>query len=329
MKAGSINYSLSFGLLLLLATESCKKESQPDTCADGIMNNDETAVDCGGYCSPCMLTARDSILKDYRDNYLPTQMTQVESGWDGNTANCFPGGLPPVTIDKVLRRVNYFRRLVGLNSDLTWDTTHFAKCQEAALMMHANGALNHNPPNTWACFTPGGALAASKSNLSIGSSPSGSVTSCMQDNGSGNVDVGHRRWLLHSTKKQFSFGATSNAAVMYVIGTQAGNTQIPPFIAYPSKGFFPRPLAFARWSFGIPQAIFDNATVSMTDSQGNDINLTVISKSKTGYGDNTIVWEPQGIDPLATNDAEYSVTVSGIANATQTTYTYKVVLVNP
>jgi hypothetical protein len=31
----------------------CKKDSKTGTCTDGVKNQDETGVDCGGVCSPC------------------------------------------------------------------------------------------------------------------------------------------------------------------------------------------------------------------------------------------------------------------------------------
>ncbi|MBK9418106.1 MAG: hypothetical protein IPN62_12665 [Flavobacteriales bacterium] len=33
----------------------CKKEERNGTCSDGVLNQNETAVDCGGVCSPCSL----------------------------------------------------------------------------------------------------------------------------------------------------------------------------------------------------------------------------------------------------------------------------------
>ena len=46
----------SFIVLLLIVNSGCKKNSKDSsngTCSDKILNQDETAVDCGGKCSPC------------------------------------------------------------------------------------------------------------------------------------------------------------------------------------------------------------------------------------------------------------------------------------
>lgn len=39
-------------ILILLLITSCKKET-PETCNDGIKNQDEVEIDCGGICAPC------------------------------------------------------------------------------------------------------------------------------------------------------------------------------------------------------------------------------------------------------------------------------------
>ena len=66
----------------------------------------------------------------------------------------------------------------------------------------------------------------------------------------------------------------------------------------------------------------------MTGPSGN-VPLNVVSNNVTGVGDPTIVWEPTGIITNSTADVTYTVTVSGIANAPQTSYTYNVVIIKP
>lgn len=46
-----------FGLMMLFASLvifSCSKEEDKGTCSDGIQNQDETGVDCGGVCTACL-----------------------------------------------------------------------------------------------------------------------------------------------------------------------------------------------------------------------------------------------------------------------------------
>ena len=298
-----MKYSLSVILATTLLFMGCKKKTQPTP-------------------EP---TAREIAVEDYNTNYLGSAVPNT--GWTGNTANCNAGSLPQTTHDKVIQRINYFRRLVGLNDNTTLDPSKFAMYQETALMMKANNALSHTPPSTWTCYTQAGADGAATSNIALGAGAADAVTMFINDPGASNTAVGHRRWILHSAKTQFSYGSTNSSMALGVIGTAGGNTQIPEFIAYPPKGYIPQTLTFPRWSFGIPGANFTNATVTMTGPSGN-VPLSIVSTA-VSYGGKTIVWEPQGILTNATYDVSYTVTVSGITGAPQSSYTYSTILFKP
>jgi hypothetical protein len=269
-------------------------------------------------------SSRQQVLDDYNNVYLGSAL--FSPGWTGNAASCDAGTASQASHDMVIKRINYFRKLVGLNSNTTLDASKFPMYQEAALMMKANSALSHTPPNTWKCWTQTGYDGAITSNLSLGNHSVNAITSFMTDNGANNKAAGHRRWILHSEKTQFSYGTTDASMSLGTIGTAGGNTQIPEFIAYPAQGFMPVPLIFPRWSFGIPGADFSNATVSMKGPKGTVV-LAVVSKTDVGYGDNTIVWEPQGIVLNSASDVTYTVTINGIGGTAKSTYTYEVTLI--
>ena len=274
---------------------------------------------------PPELTSRETALEDYNTNYLGSEVS--DPGWTGSTETCNAGTLPQATHDKVIKRINYFRRMVGLNDNTTLDPSKYGMYQDAALMMKANSALNHTPPDTWICYTQNGYSGASTSNLALGAHASNAVTLFINDPGASNTSVGHRRWILHSAKTQFSYGSTNSSMSLGVIGVAGGNTKIPAFIAYPPNGYIPQTLTFPRWSFGIAGADFSAATVTMTGDSGN-IPVTMISAGGN-YGDKTIVWEPQGIVTNSNADVSYTVTVSGIAGAAQTSYTYTSIIFKP
>ncbi len=273
---------------------------------------------------PLILSDRETVVADYKNNYLGSAV--LNPGWTGNTSGCDAGTAPQLTHDMVIKRINYFRKLVGLNDNTTLDAAKFPMYQQAALMMKANSQLSHTPPNTWTCWTQSGYDGAKTSNLSLGSHSVNAITSFMSDNGTSNKAVGHRRWILHSAKTQFSYGTTDASMSLGTIGTKGGNTLIPAFIAYPPAGYMPNTLVFLRWSFGIPGADFSNATVTMNGPGGN-ITLTVVSSTDNGYGDNTIIWEPQGINTISTTEIAYTVTISGIKNSPKTSYTYTVTII--
>lgn len=193
-------------------------------------------------------------------------------------------------------------------------------------MMTANNQLSHSPPASWSCYTPSGVTGAGSSNLALGSASSAAITAFMFDNGSNNEAVGHRRWILHSTKQKFSYGSTTNAMALYVF-SQDKNTIIPEFIAYPAKGYMPRTLVPERWSFSVPSADFTNAEVTIGSISGN-IPVTIVSAAVKGYGDNTIVFKPT-ISLNDTADVSYVVKVSGIKGAPQSTYRYTTTIFRP
>lgn len=274
-------------------------------------------------------TARLKALDDYNNNYLPSAVTSVT--WTGNSSTCTPGTNPDAVHQKVLQRINYYRRQVGLNDNIVFDTSWNRKCMEAALMMYSNGALNHYPPNTWKCYTADGATAAGKSNLGLGYNSTTALDGMMADPGSGNTACGHRRWILYSRAKTMGHGSTSGSMALWVIGGGASTDPpgMPEYTCWPPANYVPRNLVFARWSFSKPGADFTNAAVVMTDKDGNSVSCTKLTLAN-GYGDNTLVWEPSGVVVNSDADLTYHVTVSNvIVSSVAKSYSYTVTIFKP
>lgn len=269
---------------------------------------------------------RSEVVSNYNTTYLFSSVSVDELAWNGNVETCHSGSVSLSSLQKTLVRVNYFRGLVGLPQNITFNNELNAKCQEAALMMHANNSLNHYPPENWSCWTADGYDAASHSNLAMGTHSSSSITAYMRDNGSGNYAVGHRRWILYSRASEFGSGSTSNYNALYVISTNVTAPDDLSFIAYPSPGFFPQPLVFDRWSFSIPGADFSSAVVQMQTQSGLPITLS-IEELANGYGDNTIVWVPE-LSLTSSGDETVTVNISNVGNATQSEYEYQVTVMN-
>jgi hypothetical protein len=300
--------TLISSFLLIVFFMGCKKDST--TQQDASQAND-----------------RKKALDDYNSNYLGSDLKY--SLWDGNINDCVSGLCPQTTNNAVLKRINYFRRLVGLNDNIVWNTSLFPKYQKTALMMKANNQIEHLPPNTWDCWSQEGSDGAATSNLSLGSHSVDAVTGQVRDNGSTNADVGHRRWILYSRQSMMSYGSTDNTMSLGVFGIANGhkNTQYPEFIAYPPNGYIPFPLLFTRWSCSVPNANMKGAAVVMTGPQGN-VPVKIIANGDE-YGDPTVVWEPQGLAVPVTGDFDYTITVSNIVNAPKTSYTYTVKVFRP
>ena len=312
--------SICFGTSVLLSY-SCSKDPvtppQPPGITDSTDTTDTTAT-------PALYT-RDSAIKDYTDMFLATEISNID--WTGSTANCDPGNVPQAVHDAVIKRINYFRKITGLNYNCTLDASLIPAQQRTALMMAAAGDLSHNPDPNWPCYTAEGADGAKKSNLRLGSAATDAVVAFMNDEEEYNEAVGHRRWLLYSKQSAFSHGSTYNTAVIHVL-VKAENTKIPDFIAYPPATYVPYPVVYHRWSFSIPGADFTNTQVSMTHN-GKAIPVQVVSRTEK-VADNTIVWEPQEtLAEPAASDLTYTVTVSEIGNAPKSSYTYKVIIIKP
>jgi len=279
--------------------------------------------------APCN---RQDIIDDFNTVYRTSEVTTAQLGWTGSVATCTPGTTSDSAKTKTLNRINYFRKLAGLTNYVVFDQNAYElNCQSAALIMNANSDLSHSPPTNWLCWTQAGSNGAGSSNLALGAHASGAISLYMIDPGGGNEPAGHRRWILYSRATKFGTGSTSSNAAnaLFVFGPTATPPSLPAFIAYPCEGFFPRSLTPTRWSFGIPGANFSNAVVEVKDETGASVSITQHAY-QTGYGDNTLTWEMPGSTLSFANkeDVVYTVTVSGIANAPATSYTYKTVLIH-
>lgn len=317
MKFRILNLSLIGGIIVSTAIlNSCSK-------GDDDKPSKENADDI----TSTYTVSKADVINNYNTYYLGSEL--ADCGWTGDVSNCDAGSVPQSTHDQVIKRINYFRQLVGLNNNTTLDDTKFSIYQEAALIMSANSQLSHTPPNTWSCWSQEGYDGAYTSNLSLGSHSTKAITSFIRDDGIYNVDVGHRRWILHSSKTKFSYGTTNNSMSLGVIGLANGNTQIPSFIAYPPIGYMPQELVFRRWSFSVPNADFTDAKVVMTDANGTVIDLTIESRGEINYGDRTIVWVPEEISTNSDSDVTYIITISDISNAPESTYVYGVTIIKP
>lgn len=286
-----------------------------------------------------VLTDLEQAKKDYQDMYLATKAISLQ--WSGSTTGCNPGDINATVRQNVIKRINYYRKLVGLPANVTLNSSQNQKCQEAALYMIANHTITHYPSAGGNCYTAGAADAAGHGNVAISyGSPEldanhsvNSVSGYIEDPGSNNLAVGHRAWILYPKLSAMGTGSVFNgadqnwAANVLMWGDNMNGQSYSGFVAYPPAGYIPSSLVFPRWSFQMTGADFTSASVTMTDKDGVSIGTTIIHKeAQGGAPDARICWEPaisnlpQGI----TADTEFNVTVSGIKNAPQTSYAYTV-----
>ncbi len=259
---------------------------------------------------------RDAVRQLYQTTYLASD--GISSGWTGSHASCNPGTTSDAFKAAILARINYFRSMGGVPPIKGFDASYNQKAQAAALMMSVNRALNHYPPATWTCYSTDGYAGASSSNLYLGVYGPSAISGYMQDYGSGNYAVGHRRWILYPKTQYMGTGdipaqsGYSSSNALWVIDRDYRLSERPatrePYVAWPSAGYFPRQLVTARWSFSYDRAVFSAANVTVT-RDGQPVAVTV-SPVVNGYGENTLVWTLG--EAVPGGDVVYSVDVRNV-----------------
>lgn len=266
----------------------------------------------------------------FYDNVLLPALA-VQPGWTGSVAGCNPGATSQAYTDATLSAVNFFRAMTGLPADITLNPVKNAGAQAAALMMTANNSLSHTPPVTWNCYTPTGADAAGRSNLALGAGGARAIRLYIQDAGTNNYPVGHRRWILYPRIVEMGTGSTANANALWVTGSTGTRPASPEFVAWPSRGYVPYDLVFRRWSFSPNTSAsvnFTSTIVTMTQD-GVPLPSQILPEVK-GYGDATLVWEAQ--PTLAAGMPDRTITVrldNVLVGGVSRTYEYTVIAFDP
>ena len=315
---------------------------------------------------------RNEVIAFYQSIYRASEGYRDRMAWTGNytsTGAGAEGTTSAAFIGDVERRLNYFRALAGVPADVRVNTgftvniqpgdahvpdastTKAAAAQRSALMIARTypntGGLSHNPPQGNTAWTAAAWNANKNGNLALGFYGPGAVDAYVLENvvgiSSWNIDVGHRRWLMCHWSTDFATGDTpgsfsgstirpsSNA--MYVVPRQADvNFDVDPlFHSYPAAGYFPAGHNSPFWSLSYPKADFSTATVTLRDAAMNVLPVTVVSR-RTGYGDNSIVWQVPAAASIfsVTADTTFHVTVSGIqGEGVPAQHTYQVTLIDP
>ncbi len=233
---------------------------------------------------------------------------------------------------------------------MTYDSASDNLTAQAALMMVANNALNHQPPTTWKCYTSDGASGAGSSNLAMlwSSGSTLSVDSTWAVEGflidSGVSNLGHRRWVLDPFVSAVSFGRVDSngtlAGALKVIGSPTQDLSSYSnlnFVAYP-YGDYPAKLysgsqyfsftaiadRSSEWANDKTAVNLDNATISVKDAAGNALTVSGKTTDYNGYGvPNILQWQVSNLS----NNVQYTVTIGNVTvkNATRSySYTFRI-----
>lgn len=286
------------------------------------------------------LSSRQESLDFYNANYANRSNTPM--GWTGSQSSCNADSVSGAFQNQYIHRINYFRAMAGVPSDVQLASSYNQKTQQAALMMSANNRLSHGPDSSWKCYTEAGKEAAGSSNLFFGQAGIDSVDGYIKDPGGSNGHVGHRRWLLHPSTKKMGIGSVADngdyyeANAIWVFDQSIWDERPATrdgFVAWPPPGYVPYQVAYARWSLGYPNADFSGASVSMT-SNGQAVAIQTEAIAN-GYGENTFVWRVTDMSdydqwPRPAQDTVYNITVRNVSIDGETRdFSYAVTLFDP
>ncbi|WP_168929349.1 CAP domain-containing protein [Nocardioides sp. GY 10113] len=277
---------------------------------------------------------REAVENAYFANWLPHAILKPE--WTGNVKSCDPGTVSEEFQDGTEQSLNFVRALAALDP-IVLDPDLSARASKAALIMDATGLLNHYPATSDRCYTSAGAAAAARSNLLLDDylTASGIAEQYMDDPGSTNRRVGHRRWILNPVTTTMGSGTTNTANALTVVDVGKNPAaRNPGYIPWPSAGYFPGDLEpHGRWSLSVPEDVdVAAATVAVKGPEGTPAAVTAY-QPQSGYGADTLVWElGAAIELDGKTDQTYTVTVSGLRDWNRTrlpNYSYQVALFSP
>lgn len=292
---------------------------------------------------------RAEVLASYQAEF---ERAEPALGHTGDAASCTAGTTSQAFRDSVVQRVNWYRRMAGLDV-VSERSGYSAAAQQASTMMSAAGSLSHSPGSGWACHTSVGATAAGKSNLALGVNGIGAIDAYIRDPGSNNHAVGHRRTILYPQLRQVGTGdvATTGghwaANTLHVFddnlwGARPAVREPRGFVAWPPSGYVPPETVWGRWSFSLAGADFSAATVSVRDSLGA-LGVQVLERIQPANPSSliapeaSIVWAVGGdtesaLLPAPDNGDEcYTITVGGVrvGGAVQPNFTYRTCVIDP
>lgn len=268
-------------------------------------------------------SSMENVAHAYASRWVPAQATPGD--WTGTVNGCEAGKVSTAAQDATFSAINFARAMAGLDA-VAPDTRLSERAQKTALVMAANRNVSHTPPPSWSCWSDTSAEGAGSSLLAL-SIPAitagGAIDLYLDDEGSTNLPVAHRRWLLYPTARTMGVGLTSITSAVDVLGPRNKAATNPNWVAWPTAGWFPSQMEpNGRWSLssGEAGANFSQAKIRVTQG-GKSLAVRKLSV-KRGYGMPTVVFNVKGASQAGT----YKVAVTGIRGAASKSHTYKVKL---
>ena len=234
--------------------------------------------------------AEAEVTEKYTSLYMETHPDKSFNVDASTVDDCsIHGSVPDGTKRDVVERINFVRYLCGLNP-VEYESKYDSSMQALAHVLQINAQIDGHDITGKTCANDESMKAAENSNFHRNGAyiqPAEVIDYYLFDDGSGNENVGHRRWILSPTLKKISVGAYGNddqtyksAHALRVMDDDLhGNTCDVPFIAWPAPGPFPRHLIPDRWSFSLVSGSLDGQTVSHSiEVDGIALNETCSGK---------------------------------------------------
>jgi uncharacterized protein YkwD len=270
--------------------------------------------------------------EDFYQNYFNTKTKGKDINgkdikpfiWNGRVGGCNQGTIDIEIQNKVVDRINYFRRNAGV-PEVLFDEATNEYCQKAALMMTANNALNHEPPKTWRCWSSEGAYAAKHSLLIKEANTSMAVTYIMDDK---NPSAGNRRWLLYPNGRVYGHGSTNDYAVIWALD-DSGTTDTADYmdkpISWPPQGYLPQLMLMENWTFSLYGDLSEATVKVVQDGKPLEVKVEPVVQ---GYGAPTLVFKPKYNKNSLPAKSDFDVQVS-LSDGRQFNYVVHTFAYNP
>ena len=227
---------------------------------------------------------------------------------------------------RALAKLNTYRYICGVPSDVTLSDRYIDLCQHGAEVMAKLNQMTHSPARPEGVsdeFYELGKAGCGQSNIFSSPDILASVDAYMDDSDGGNIDrVGHRRWVLHPRMAQTGFGASGSFSAMYSFDATRKETPDFDFVAYPPPGYCPRDMFSPNraWHVSVNPAHYDvpegvKAEIFPLNRKlkraAMPLPLNYKNLNRDGFGiPNAIIFRPSVIE--VSPAAMYEVVVTGL-----------------
>ena len=224
---------------------------------------------------------RAAVVRAYQEEYGDED---PEASWTGSTETCDPGSTSEAYRNSVIRRLNYYRAMAGVQ-DVTEDTQQSISSQLKALILAAEEEFTHYLDSEWRCYDQQADDFGSEV-LHAGYATRYAIDSFIRDRGDHNREVGHRRILLDRDAIGFGIGHAGSVTAMQEPGgtwsNPMRNARTLGFTAWPPPGYVPSNVVFPRWNFDEWWMATEMTALEVLDDRGEQIFTAEFDSGQSG-----------------------------------------------